>query len=568
MTMESIGREAFANTGLQSIEMPVVATIYDDAFYGINTVYGYREYGHWPEQDLHGALNLAQYVDGDFAYADSKKKILVDYLGTDRVVNVPSNVEYIYNRGAFMINGTTKIVNVPSTVKEIGKLALYFIPVVNYNGTATGEWGNLSLNPYIEGDFVYSDSTKTTLLSYIGTNPNVVIPDTVTTIGRDAFVEYAATLQSEKYGRSTIQIKRIEKVVVPDTVTSIDKYAFETVNIVVYNGSAEDPDSNNWKANYRNPYIEGNFAYSDSTKTTLVGYLGTDTTITIPSTVTVIGKNAFEDSKVKNVTLPNGITKLEDFAFYNSELESINIPSSLTDLGAGSLGCTKITSMNVPSTVTRIGNGSFLDYNYINYTGTAIQESQYQVNWGAYAKNPYIEGDFIYADSTKTTLERYIGNSTNVTIPSTVTTIGDYAFYETQIESVSLPEGLTTIEKSAFKYTNLTSVNLPSTLTTIGDYAFESTGLTSISLPSGLTTIGDYVFAYTNLTTITIPSSVTKIGEYIIHETKVTSVVFEDPNGWYYKRDNIHFEAEQLSDPLFAAIALKNKRAADDWTKS
>jgi hypothetical protein len=84
------------------------------------------------------------------------------------------------------------------------------------------------------------------------------------------------------------------------------------------------------------------------------------------------------------------------------------------------------------------------------------------------------------------------GNITKVNIPSTVTTIGENAFYVCD---------------------NLTSVTLHEGLTTIGQYAFYGcTGLTSITLPKGLTIIGEGAFINcTNITSITVPASVTKV---------------------------------------------------------
>lgn len=61
----------------------------------------------------------------------------------------------------------------------------------------------------------------------------------------------------------------------------------------------------------------------------------------------------------------------------------------------------------------------------------------------------------------------------NVTIPTSVTAIGEYAFYNTAIRTLTLPEGLLTIGDDAFRDCfSLNSVVLPSTLKTIGDGAF------------------------------------------------------------------------------------------------
>jgi len=138
-------------------------------------------------------------------------------------------------------------------------------------------------------------------------------------------------------------------------------------------------------------------------------------------------------------------------------------------------------------------------------------------------------------------------------IPSSVTCIGDGAFWSCFFSSIDIPSSVTTIGNSAFaSCRNLTSIVIPSSVMTIGTGAFGSTGLTSIIvapenpiydsredcnaiietssntlvvgcqntvIPLSVTSIGDYAFAYhSGLTSIDIPSSVTSIGKYGFYE--------------------------------------------------
>ncbi len=102
----------------------------------------------------------------------------------------------------------------------------------------------------------------------------------------------------------------------------------------------------------------------------------------------------------------------------------------------------------------------------------------------------------------------------HIVIGSGINNVGEYVFKShTALQDVTI-EGttLTTIKQYAFyNCPSLTSVTLPSSLTTIGDYAFNTTGLTSVTLPEGLTFIGQKAFYATALTSLTIPSSVTTI---------------------------------------------------------
>jgi len=115
-----------------------------------------------------------------------------------------------------------------------------------------------------------------------------------------------------------------------------------------------------------------------------------------------------------------------------------------------------------------------------------------------------------------------------VTIPSTVTTIGDYAFAWRKLTSINIPEGVTTIGTGAFGHNNLTEVIIPSSVTTIGDYAFEQNNLSSVIISEGVTSIGGSAFEKNNLTEVIIPSSVTTIGHSAFANNKLTSVTIHE----------------------------------------
>ena len=104
---------------------------------------------------------------------------------------------------------------------------------------------------------------------------------------------------------------------------------------------------------------------------------------------------------------------------------------------------------------------------------------------------------------------------TSITIPDSVTELGDFAFSGcTGLTSMTIPNSVTTIGDSAFRNcTGLTSINIPDSVTEIEEFVFRGcTGLTSIKLPDSVTTI-DVFNGCTGLTSITIPESVTTIGE-------------------------------------------------------
>ena len=105
---------------------------------------------------------------------------------------------------------------------------------------------------------------------------------------------------------------------------------------------------------------------------------------------------------------------------------------------------------------------------------------------------------------------------TSITIPNSVTSIGDYAFNGCSLKSISIPNSVTNIGREAFSDCwSLTSITIPNSVTSIGNGAFANCfGLTSVTIPNSVKSIGyQAFFTCSSLTSVTIPNSVTSIGD-------------------------------------------------------
>ena len=126
-------------------------------------------------------------------------------------VTIPNNVTSIGGLAFENCIGLTNV-TIPSSVTSIGEDAFWMVTNIVYNGTAKGApWGARYVNGYTEGNYVYSDANKSTLVSCsLATQGDIMIPNNVTNIADSAFAFCS--------GLTTLAI--------PNSVTSIGDYAF------------------------------------------------------------------------------------------------------------------------------------------------------------------------------------------------------------------------------------------------------------------------------------------------------------------------------------------------------
>ena len=280
--------------------------------------------------------------------------------------------------------------------------------------------------------------------------------------------------------------------------------------------------------------------------------------ITIPSTlggypVTSIVNGAFAGcDSLTSVTIPNSVTSIGNSAFLScTSLTSVTIPDSVTSIGAYAFGnCESLTSVTIGNGVTSIGVEAF---------GSCSSLTSITVD----ANNKYYSSaDGVLFNKDKTELIQYpIGNArTSYTIPNSVTSIGDYAFYGCDsLTSVTIGDSVTSIGDGTFEYCkSLTSVTIPNSVTSIGAYAFRNCdSLTSVTIPDSVTSIGYYAFyGCDSLTNVTIPDSVTSIGNFAFCDCSSLTDVYYAGTEEEWKSISIGISNEPL---LNATIHFKNE---------
>ena len=215
-------------------------------------------------------------------------------------------------------------------------------------------------------------------------------------------------------------------------------------------------------------------------------------------------------SYIKKVIIEDGITEVIESAFRECDaLTEVYIGADVCKINAYAFA----ESVHIEKIVVSPQNDHFLSENNVLFT------------------------------KDKTKLVKFPAKIETYSIPSTVTTVGEGAFWNcTELTDITFPNRLDTIEGSAFRQcTGLKEITFPSSLTTIREYSFENCdGLTELIIPDNVTKLYDFAFAHcNNIRELYIGQGITCIPAYafygltgITHLTLPRNLVEIDSQGF------------------------------------
>ena len=317
----------------------------------------------------------------------------------------------------------------------------------------------------------------------------------------------------------------LKDIEIPDTVESIGSYAFR--NSGLYNNAVGGVVyAGNWLVDCNNNAVSVNVTVREGT-VGIANYAfyncSTLTTIRVADSVRTIGRGAFYGcSSVLFVILPSELEVIEDYTFYGCYfLGSIEIPKGVTKIGRSAFyGCKSLMFGEDGSTLTMPDTLKTIgDYAFF---GCGYETSEGYVGLEEIVLGNGVTSIGYAAFYNFVSLKR-------VDLGSSLQTIGDRAFYQcVSLEEVTGGVNVRSIgERAFYRCSALKGFVLSDEVTEIGDYTFyRCTALSSVTFGKNVKTIGSYAFfACESLQSVSLPASLESIGKYAFRNCKALQSV-------------------------------------------
>ena len=492
VTLETIGRYAFFRAGMKTLKIPASLCsmgeyAFSQAGIQVLTLYGNQlEIGPYAFADDNALLNVSieegvtSLGTGAFARSASLRKVNMSACDTLRTVSDQ----------VFISCPMLKVLVFPDSVTSYGDRLIEGDSALEdlYVGFAGGTLqpaGGENAAPFYIGE---TNSLK-----------RLTIGKGITSIASCLFSNYTDTkITNGTYGTG---FPGLEQINLPESLTEIGEYTFYRSGSYVLNLPANIRSIGSHAFAYANKITELNLSGNDlDIGIYAFAYLPMLQTVTVRDGVRSIGNYAFDNSPMLRTVDMSGcstLTTVNGYLFRNcAALKSLSFPASVTYYGDEIIvGCTALENLAVGfNGVITSSKGTSYSPFYIGKTNALKHIVIVEGTTGV--------GDCIFANYTKTLSTDYakfngFANLESITMPSTLKTIGNYAFYKGASRELNFPAGLESIGDYAFYYIDrLTDLTLKGTNLNIGTYAFaHATQLTKVRAMDGVVSIGNYAFS-------------------------------------------------------------------------